>query len=287
MMRKMVKAAAVMALAFMVVPGRGEAGETTGETLLQFAPRAKTSQRMTGLSLVVLLFIESDGSKEPSTEDWSGEQMGHVEDELGWALGRYEELAPCDAGASFRVMTQTVGCGYEPIAHHATDSDAWRNDVMLRLGASGEEAYADRLRREHGTDWAFVVYAVNSANDGDGLFPGGWMGFAYFCGPVMACASGSGWLRSCFMHEVGHVYCALDQRGNDGPCWAMGGYNLDVPNLNSLTGVCQGQTQFPSVMRWPWEYDVDPYMARQIGWEVHHSYVYLPICQKFCSTTCR
>jgi hypothetical protein len=73
------------------------------------------------------------------------------------------------------------------------------------------------------------------------------------------------------------VYCALDQRGDDAPCWAMGGYGLDVSNLNSLTGTCQGQMRFPSIMRWPWEHDVDPYMGRQMGWGPYYSRVYLPI----------
>jgi hypothetical protein len=149
---------------------------------------------MVGSSVVMLLFVESSGDVEPSTEDWSEGQMAHMLGEMEWALNRYEELAPSSANISFLVVTQTVGCGYEPIAHHATDSEGWRGDAMRRLGASGEMAYVDRLRREYGADWAFVAYAVNSANDGDGLFPGGWSGFAYFCGPSLTCASNSGWL---------------------------------------------------------------------------------------------
>ena len=85
---------------------------------------------------------------------------------------------------------RTVTTGYE--ADHAADrrvhlrlpqSDAgWRWQIMGKLGFTHdaerrqpppERAYADKVRRANGADWAFVLYVVDSLRDADGMFRDG------------------------------------------------------------------------------------------------------------------
>jgi hypothetical protein len=257
-----------------------------GDLLLQgdFDRRAETSQYMTGSVRVMVFLPESDGSVDPSTEDWTEASIARVAAEVDEAMTRYETLAPAGADLSFEIAYRVVPTSYEPITWDWEGSTNWRWEVIHQFKPSFlEKEYAEWLRAEHGTDWAFILYIVNSESDADGAFPNGWTGWAYLNGPFAVCTStdgtmGTSWLDSCVMHETGHIFGALDQR--DSSCWGMGGWNGDVPNLNSLGGVCPGQVDLPSIMKWPAQKVIDPYMAGQIGWWKFGLRLYLPVVYK-------
>ena len=136
-----------------------------------FDRRAQTSKYMTGTVMVAVFLPESDGSGDPSTEDWTEASIARVVAEVNEAMTRYETLAPTGANLSFEIIYHVVPTSHEPITRDWENS-GWRRDMMRYIKPSfTEKEYAEWLRTEHGTDWAFVLYIINSENDKDGLFP--------------------------------------------------------------------------------------------------------------------
>ena len=239
-----------------------------------------TSKYMTGEVLAMIIFPQCVGGE--CTEEWTAAQKSHVLTEMQEAMDRYEELSPAGTDLSFQIESQTVEVSVEPIS--TLDLDLWRTEAMAQQDPpfTSEVAYTEFLRAHYNTDWAFLMYPVDSDADADGCFANGWVGWAFVSGPSGACATDTGplgtwWLNSCLMHEVGHIFGALDQRLGSAPCWDLGGWGRDIPNLNSLEGTCPGQVNLPSIMKsaaWPF---VDVYMAGQVGWWPYGLQVYLPM----------
>ncbi len=230
--------------------------------------RDMPSAFLAGSIAVRLVFIESDGSTTPSTEDWTSAQITQIQDQTRAALDWWTRQLP-HARLSFDIVPQTVASRYEPIQHRLSTEGQWIGDVLQRLGFTEQsyfdQAYSadDALRQERGTNWATTIFVVNSANDSDGYFADDMFAYAYIGGPFMVITSDVGSygltnMAPVIAHELGHIFGALDQyEVAAAPCTIRSGY-LAVANTNSQYNNCG--TRFPSIMLDP----VSAYRANQI-----------------------
>lgn len=219
--------------------------------------RYQPSAFMAGHVAVQVVFVESDGTIEPSREDWTAEQMSAVTAQITTALTWWHDRLP-DAHLSFDVSTQVAATGYEPVTHGLDGEHLWIGDTLSHMGYPGkdyfEQAYAadDALRHARGADWATTLFVANSAHDDDGRFADGLFGYAYVNGPFMVLTSNAGpygtsKMASVVTHEMGHIFGALDQYASAAtPCTEQSGY-LNVANTNSQYNNCG--THNPSIMQ--------------------------------------
>jgi hypothetical protein len=247
---------------------------------------AETAAFAAGSMAVAVIFVESDGSIDRDREKWSrrdpdypGDRRANVLDKVSSALAWWNERSP---DASLEVFLpaageygapRTVTTGYEPITRPVSDFDidyrlsdaGWRWQIMKKLGYSHdaeddspvpERVYADKVRRSAGTDWAFVLYVVDSLKDRDGMFPGGAVAYTDdLYGPYTVLTydnDGYGFenFEAVLAHEMGHVFGALDEyappySGYPSTGALVSGY-LGVRNRNAVKG---GTTDLPCIMR--------------------------------------
>jgi hypothetical protein len=241
----------------------------------------QTSDYMIGDVAVGIILPESDGSGDPSTEDWTTAERQLVYNEIvaacNWWAAR-EPLAHLrffyDDHFSSPVLTR-----YEPINHSHGEQGLWIGDVMGKLGYSASSYftrvrdYNNALRQTYGTDWAFTIFVVDSSNDSDNYFSDGYFAYAYLGGPFTVMTYGNngygpGNMDAVTAHEMGHIFLALDQYYSARQsCTWRSGY-LSVENQNSLYGGCSSNVS--SIMRgqvWPYSQGaVDQYARGQVGW---------------------
>lgn len=255
-----------------------------GMTGLSGAPASpgyyQTSEYMIGSVAVGIVLVESDGSVDPSTEDWNAEEKALVLNEIRAALEWWSALEP-RAHLTFVYddhFMEPLPTGVEPISRPHTDQQYWIADAMAALGYravsyfTSVRDYNNDLRRLHHTDWAFTIFVVDSSADPDNRFSDGYFAYAYLGGPFMVLTYGNGNygphnMKAVAAHEIGHIFHALDQhREARIPCTRRSGY-LEIENQNSEYGGCASNER--SIMRHPMYYALnalDPYAAAQIGW---------------------
>lgn len=215
---------------------------------LPSADKYQPSAFMAGSVAINLVFVQSNGSIDASSEQWTTEQINLITDQTNQALAWWQRQLPL-ARLSFTVVPQTVQSSYEPIKHSLSSEGQWIADVLKQTGATGSDyfdlAYSadNHLRKAMGTDWATTVFVVNSTNDPDGRFADGMFAYAYVNGPFMVITSDSGpytinGLAPVITHELGHIFGALDQYAEAGvSCEQRSGY-LAIPTTNSQLNNC-------------------------------------------------
>jgi len=263
------------------------ASEITVQTLPYGAGFYDTSEYMIGDIAVGIILLESNGSIDVSTEDWTTIEESNVVSEIQAGLNWWAVREP-NAKLTFTYDIHTkVPTGYEPISHtgptgNPSGESLWINDAMIYLGYSTSDyfdkvyAYENAIRQSNNTDWAFTIFVVDSANDPDGLFTDGYFAYAYLGGPftVMTYDNdgyGIGNMDAVIAHETGHIFYANDQYAEaQRPCTEITGY-LAIQNQNSaytLSGPCSSNVD--SIMRSqvpPYTNgSIDPYARQQIGW---------------------
>ncbi len=250
-------------------------------------PSAKQAMVFAAGSVAVsVIFVESDGSIDRSRENWSrrdprfpGDRRANVLAQVEAALDWWEQRSPDESLQTFLPAAgrygapRTVTTGYEAITRPTGDfafdyrqSDAgWRWQIMRKLGLKHdseddspppERAYAEKVRRVNGADWAFVVYVVDSLKDTDGMFPDGAIAYTNdLYGPYTVLTydnDGYGFsnFAAVLAHEMGHQFGALDEYRPPYPGYPstgglFSGY-LGVKNRNAVVG---GTTDHPCLMR--------------------------------------
>ncbi len=241
----------------------------------------ETSEYFIGRVAVGIVLPESDGSVDPSTEDWTEDERALVLSEITAALDWWADLEP-NAHLTFVYDDGTAApttTGYEPISRRYNDQSLWIAEVMEKKGYTGY-SYFDQVRRynndlrdTYDTDWAFTIFVVDSSNDSDNRFSNGYFAYAYLGGPFTVMTYGNNGygphnMDAVIAHETGHIFLALDQYYSAHQlCTRRAGY-LGVENQNSQYGGCASDV--PSIMRgqtWPYRNgDVDEYARGQIGW---------------------
>jgi hypothetical protein len=241
----------------------------------------QTSEFFIGRVAVGVLFPESDGTVDPSTENWTAEERQAARSEIAAALDWWAAREP-RANLSFvydEDAAEPVATSYEPINHPHAEEHLWISEVMEKKGQTGSTyfeqvyAYNNALRERYDTDWAFTVFVVDSSEDEDDLFPDGYFAYAYTGGPFTVLTVGNAGYGVANMdavaaHEIGHIFRALDQyAGAERSCTDRAGY-LAVENQNSDFGDCTSDQ--PSIMRAHVEPfaagALDPYARGQVGW---------------------
>ena len=180
-----------------------------------------TSEFMIGSLSVELIYLESDGTVDPATENWTDPMKTDVLNETRdgvtwWATN------PLGPHLNVTLHSRTVATGYEPINRPQTDEGLWINDTMTKMGyTSGDYFYQTRsyindMRASDGNDWGFVIFVVNSLNDADGRFPDGFFAYSYLGGPFIVITYDSdGWgiarIDQIVAHEMGHIFYATDE----------------------------------------------------------------------------
>jgi hypothetical protein len=249
----------------------------------------ETAAYAAGRVAVGVVFLESDGTRMRSTEDWSREDpsrpgqdrrqlaLEKIQNALDWwnaqsPDGSLELFLPA-AGAYG--APQTLKTGYEPIRmdvangwggrRNVLSDAAWRWQAMGRLGfghdASDDQPYpetlyADRLRRRNDADWAFVVYVVDSLRDADGMFRNGAVAYtADLFGPyTMLSYDNDGYgfdnFDAVLAHEMGHVFGALDEYAPPSPGYpSTGDLTSGYLGVRNRNAVRGGSTDLPCIMR--------------------------------------
>lgn len=199
------------------------------------------SEYMVGTIVIGIIFLESDGSIDPSTEDWTQQEknaalagMGLAGGYLQWYNWFQNENMYFHSMMTYTEV-HTVNISYEPIIHpSAITNDYWEKlyvaEAMDELGYSSGDwmkrvrDYSNYLRDNietlpgvYGTDWAFTVFLVDNSNDTDGLFSDGYHAYAYLGGPFTVCphlrpgGPPGPALKEVFIHEMGHIFYATDE----------------------------------------------------------------------------
>ena len=241
----------------------------------------QTSAYMAGSVAVGIVLVQCDGSLAPCTESWTTEEKQLIYNKIVAATQWWALLEP-RAHLSFVFddhFTQPLPTRVEPIARPYSDVGIWAADAMKALGYNAPfyltsvRNYTNQLRATYHTDWAFTLFVVDSSNDSDGQFSGGFFAFACLGGPFMVMTFNNGGYGPDNMdlvaaHEIGHIFYALDQYPSAlQACTIRSGY-LSVENQNSGYSSCALNVN--SIMRNPMvAYPgnaIDPYAAGQVGW---------------------
>lgn len=225
-----------------------------------------TSEFLAGRVSVNLLLPESDGTRDPSKENWTSSLESQVLGESMAALDALRSLHPgTELQFTVHLLTgrtdRRLRTGYEPIArpadpYGAQGEELWATEILAKLGypegtrLSRSRQLADATRQVDGTDWAINLFVVNSAKDADGKFSDGRFAYSWIGGPhAVLTSDNASWGLVQFdrvvLHELHHLFFALDQYQSSGcDCTAASGY------LGALNDNCEnGCAQEPCVMR--------------------------------------
>lgn len=183
----------------------------------------ETSEYLMGSVAVGVVFLESNGTVDLSTEDWTSNEESQVVNEIQVALNWWSSQNP-SAGVSFNLtVNYDVPTSYEPINRPQTDEGLWISEAMTYLGYPGDDYftqvrdYVNDLRNNTGTNWAFAIFVVDSSNDSDGKFADGqYFAYAYLGGPFLVMTyDNDGWgidnMDRVAAHEIGHIFYATDE----------------------------------------------------------------------------
>ncbi len=186
---------------------------------------SNTSDYMIGSVAVGIVFPESTGSGENWTTSRRDQVVSKIQSGLSWWA---QQASANGVPLSFQYDIQyTVPTTYEPITMSSVDDGLWVDQVMSNMGYSGSDKfgktrnYLNTLRSQKGTDWAFVIFVVDSLNDADGKFSNGRFAYAYLGGPYMVVTyDNNGWgianMDRVSAHETGHIFRAADNYYQEG-----------------------------------------------------------------------
>ena len=212
---------------------------------------AQNSEFMVGDILVQLVFPESNGQYESSSENWEEAELSEVI--AGAFIGMLDfqqQYSYIPMNMVFRTFTR-VKTGFEPVKHSMEDDHLWLNDVMETLGyndgapLSSCHRFNNDGRRQYGTDWVFTAFIANSENSPLHRFNTiEYTAYANLGGPYLVMPFPAGenpfgidrqlLFSQIFQHETCHIFWALDEYPSaPGYCNSHSGY-LDIYNRNKL-----------------------------------------------------
>jgi PKD repeat protein len=182
------------------------------------------SEYLIGKVAVGILLPESNGTIDPSTEDWNSTEEAEVVERIKYALHWWSSQNP-DANVSFEYDIHKISVSYEPIDRTFSDQDLWIKEILASLGAkdtvpgvSSDEMddYLNTIRHELHTDWAFAAFIVDASNDPNGLFldleGAATCSATYIVQPYKHRELSSiEEFGRVFAHEFGHIFYATDE----------------------------------------------------------------------------
>jgi PKD repeat protein len=237
----------------------------------------------------VILFIESDGTIDKQTENWTKAERdrytGETASAMQWWANRWRFTRTGQQLVFHNLGSQTISTGYEPITRSSDDEGLWIQQAMDTLGySSGADyfenvrSYADNLRTTNGLDWAFVIFAVDASADGNHKFSDGLFAYAYLDWPFTVITLPSDnyentELECVVAHEMGHIFKAADGYNgagtcdSDDDCAKTYGW-LSVANQNCNRDACSSDVA--CIMRGQWapyrDRKISSWVKGQLGW---------------------
>lgn len=254
-----------------------------------------TSAYMIGDVGYIILFVESDGTIDASSEDWTQSEKdrftGETASAMQWWANRFSFTRTGQHLVFHNLGSQVVSTGYEPITRpggsprDGGEEGLWIQEIMDDLGYdtyasyfNNVAEYVDDLRTANGLDWGFVIFAVDASNDGDNKFTNNLFAYAYPGGPFTVITLPSDnydnkELEAVVAHEMGHIFEAADQYADsddcdeDSDCSKTYGW-LAVENQNCERDACSSDVA--CIMRGQWapygDKKVSSWAKGQIGW---------------------
>ena len=250
----------------------GAAAEDTGEFML-------------GDVLVTAVLLESDGSLDENSEDWTANQRETIRQRVTEGTQWWSELLDQQNSVhelsfqyDFTYLESPVQTGYEAINRPSNDFLLWIEDFFETVEVSSHGTFSDRIlefnhhqRLVHGTDWAFTIFIVDVDNDPDNRFdPAGSFSraFAYAGGRFFVTTSERP--ASTIAHETAHMFWALDEYANGASYNDHRGY-YNTQNLNARKDNPQPELRVKSLLESHLtayaEYAVSPSAMEMIGWK--------------------
>lgn len=234
-----------------------------------------TSYFMVGKIAVGIILPESNASGA-GDENWSPSRQTTVFNEIVAGMNWWVSKGGIAAKLTFYYDQRfSVPTAYEPITMPSYNDGTWVGDVLANMGyASGAAAtrayaYINNIRNTLHTDWCFAFFVVDSAKDGNGMFPDGYFAYAYPDGPysVMTYNNdgyGIGNMDLVCKHEAGHIFGVADEYYDPGYATCDFGY---YGYLNVYNGNCEYQNpdSVPCVMK-DNSNSVCVYTNGQLGW---------------------
>jgi hypothetical protein len=225
------------------------------------APDARpTTIYLAGDVGVAVVFLASDGSRDPSTEAWTDADraaaFADIQAGLDW-LAREADATEngrvvwtydvAEAATPFEAVTEQAAQGL-------TGPDAAVLGGVASLGFSatpdGASAYAVAVRARLGTDQLALLFVAPTANDEARGGPG-IRGYAYLGGPYCVMGHPGYYGRSLSLtapHEVSHLFNAADEYGTVfSPSETLGWLNVANENYQGPNG--NGADNEPCTMR--------------------------------------
>jgi hypothetical protein len=182
----------------------------------------ETSEYLIGSVAVGVILLESNGTLDSNTENWTLIEETKVVSEIQNALDWWSSQNP-NASVSFTMtVNYQVPTRYEPITRAHTYDRFWISEAMSYLGYPGAyyftqvRDYVNNLRNNMETNWAFAIFVVDSSNDPDGKFADDRTAYAYRGGPFFVMTYDNGeWgidnMNRVAAHEIGHIFYATDE----------------------------------------------------------------------------
>ena len=207
-----------------------------------------TGEFMLGRIAVTPVFLESDGTIDASTENWTPSQINQVLSNIQTGLNWWSQLLATKSSVhtldwviDTTYATNLTPTPYEPIARNSNAYSMWVSKFLSDVGFAGNSNLDDNIRAFNNsqrekldTDWSFTIFVVNSQNDGDGSFaPGGSFSRAFaFAGGLFEVVPSTR-PASTFAHETGHMFWARDEYTGGGNYTQRRGY-YNAQNTNAV-----------------------------------------------------
>ncbi|EMI52746.1 dockerin type I domain-containing protein [Rhodopirellula sallentina] len=221
-----------------------------------------TAEFLLGTVTVTPIFLESDGSIDTETQDWTTEEidsvLAKISEGVNWwsdALDELDTVHSLEFVIDDTYARDPVETGYEPIDRTSNNYNNYVGDFLdyAQIDASlqldeGMFAFNNSQREKFGTDWAFSIFVADSSDDTDGFFPheGTFRGaFAFPGGLYMVTPSTRP--SSTIAHEMGHIFWAMDEYAGGGTYANSRGY-YNSQNLNAWDNPTPGFEQEDSIM---------------------------------------
>ncbi len=218
------------------------------------ATLSDTTEYMMGDVWVTVVLLESDGSIDAQTENWTDTEINQVKSEIQEGLQWWEDtllqapvvdpLHDLNFHIDFTYADSPVETGYEPINRPQSNEGLWIDSFLNQVGYNSGSSYYTDMRRwdhdqriDHNAHWAYTIFVVDSSADADGKFTGGHFAYAYLGGPFTVMTyDNDGWgignMGQVLAHETGHIFYALDEYPGSGSYTDRAGY-YNTQNLNA------------------------------------------------------
>ena len=211
-----------------------------------------TSEFMIGDVAVSVVLLESDGTTDTSSENWSVAEINQVKSEISEGFQWWEDVFDLQGSShdlnftiDFTYADTPVQTSYEAISRSRTDEALWIDDFLDQVSYNTGASIFDDLdqwnhdrRIANNTDWAYTIFVVDSSADADGKFADDFFSYAYIGGPFMVTTyDNGGWgigdMSKIIAHETGHIFYALDEHPGSGATYNSTGGYYNIQNLNA------------------------------------------------------